>query len=396
MYFLLAVTGLLFVFYTAVILYYYSSWQAMPDDHPKNKLQRDITFSVIIPARNEEANIGRLLESLSRQTYPKELYEVIVADDHSEDGTAGAVQQFKDVILIRLTEEGINSYKKKAIETGITAAGNEWIVCTDADCIVPPNWLQTFAALIAAADPVFIAAPVSLTRHGGQARGPVPFLFPQREKEYKGAGSWLLYIFQALDFLTLQGITAASVYKKKHNMCNGANLAYKRSVFFEAGGFKGIDNIASGDDMLLMHKIWKLYPDRIAYLKSKEVIVETEAASTWKAFFRQRIRWASKAKSYDDKRIFIVLLLVYLFNVSFLVLLIAAFFDIYYLYVLLALWTLKTFAEISFVSSVSRFFGQQKLMKYFFFFQPLHIAYTIIAGFFGSFGKYEWKGRRVK
>ncbi len=67
-------------------------------------------------------------------------------------------------------------------------------------------------------------------------------------------------------------------------MCNGANLAYKREVFYEVDGFKGIDNIASGDDMLLMHKIWKRYPNQIGYLKAKEAIVETEAAPTWKAF----------------------------------------------------------------------------------------------------------------
>ncbi|MCH5689775.1 hypothetical protein LWM68_39450 [Niabella sp. W65] len=82
----------------------------------------------------------------------------------------------------------------------------------------------------------------------------------------------------------MQGITGASVAGKKHNMCNGANLAYKREVFYEVDGFKGIDNIASGDDMLLMHKIWKRYPNQIGYLKAKEAIVETEAAPTWKAF----------------------------------------------------------------------------------------------------------------
>lgn len=382
MVFLLLIVLLLWAFYTVVIHYYNSSWRAMPDYQPENIVIPNIRFSVIIPARNEERNIGRLLESLSNQTYPGDLFEIIVIDDHSTDATAGVVRKFEKVKLVQLTDSGINSYKKKALERGIAVAQNEWIVCTDADCAAGPEWLQTFASFITHKDPVFIAAPVSLVQHFSPFKG--------------GGLGEVLYVFQALDFLTLQGITAAAVHTKKHNMCNGANLAYKRNIFYEVNGFKGIDNIASGDDMLLMYKIWKQYPDRIAYLKSKAVIIETEAAATWKAFINQRIRWASKAKSYDDKRIFAVLLLVYLFNFSFLVLLLASFFNTGYLYAFMSFWVLKTVIEYSFVSSVSKFFNLQQLMKYFFFFQPLHIAYTIIAGFLGSFGKYEWKGRRVK
>lgn len=340
----------------------------------------ETTFSVIVPARNEAANISRLLHSLQQQTYPPHLFEVIVVDDHSTDQTANIVQQCKGVRLLQLKEEGINSYKKKAIETGIVAAQNEWVVCTDADCITHPKWLETFASYIAEKKPVFIAAPVSF----------IPNLSPNKKRNK------ILFTFQSLDFLTLQGITAASVHSKKHNMCNGANLAYQRKVFFEVNGFKGIDNIASGDDMLLMHKIWKRYPDKIGYIKSNNSIIQTQPAPNWNAFFNQRIRWASKATSYDDKRIFVVLLLVYLFNISFLFLLIAAFFRIQYGYLLLGLWIIKTIVEFPFVASVSTFFNKQHLLKYFFFFQPLHIAYTITAGFFGSFGKYEWKGRRVK
>ena len=179
-------------------------------------------------------------------------------------------------------------------------------------------------------------------------------------------------------------------------MCNGANLAYRKEAFYEVGGFKGIDDIASGDDMLLMYKIWKKYPDGVHYLKSKEAIIETLSADSWKAFFNQRIRWASKAKYYEDKRIFSVLLLVYLFNISFLFLFITALFSIQYLYFLLALWVLKTIIEFPFISKVSHFFNKQNVLKYFFFFQPLHIFYTILAGFLASFGKYEWKGRRVR
>lgn len=346
-----------------------------------------IKFSVIIPARNEEKNIGRLLQSLQQQKYSKNFFEVIVVDDHSEDKTAAIASAFfagGSALLqggVRSGADAVNSYKKKAIETGIAAAQNEWIVCTDADCIVPENWLANFAAFIQEKNPVFIAAPVCLIP--GHTFG-------------TGESKTAVYIFQSLDFMILQGITGASVYKKVHSMCNGANLAYRKDIFYEVNGFKGVDDIASGDDMLLMHKIWKKYSENVAYLKSQEVIVQTNAAPTSNQFFNQRIRWASKAKYYDDKRIFAVLMLVYLFNLSFLVLLVASFFSLKYLYLLIFLWIAKTLIELSFITSVSRFFGNQKLLRYFFFFQPLHIAYTIISGFLGSFGKYEWKGRKVK
>ncbi len=372
------ITFLLFVLYAGVILYYTISWKQIPE-FTALPTKTSLTFSIIIPARNEEHNIGGLLQSILRQNYPKDLYEVIVVDDHSHDKTADIVKKYEGVILISLHSDAINSYKKKAIETGIASAKNEWIVCTDADCWVPENWLQNIAALATSKEAVFIAAPVKL----------VPDYLHKKEKK-------AVHLFQALDFLVLQGITAASVYKNIHSMCNGANLAYKKDAFYKVQGFKGIDTIASGDDMLLMYKIWKQYPGQVLYLKSKKAIVETLAAKNWKDFLNQRIRWASKATNYDDKRIFIVLVLVYLFNFSFLILLSASFFDMKYLLALAIFWIAKTLVELPFITGVSRFFSKERLIIYFFFFQPAHIAYTIIAGLLGSIGNYEWKGRIVK
>lgn len=362
----------LFAIYSLLIIYYWLAWRSIPDlepsaTSPKTKL------SVIIPARNEEANIALLLEALQQQTYPGELFEVIVVDDHSADSTADIVRKFPSVKLVQLKEEGINSYKKKAIESGITAATGDLLITTDADCVPPPDWLKTIAGFREEKKSVFIAAPVVID-----------------------CNSSLLQVFQAMDFMVLQGITGAAVDKKKLTMCNGANLAYERRVFNEVNGFAGIDHIASGDDMLLMHKIWKKYPDQVHYLKSKDAVVTTQPMKTWKTFFNQRIRWASKAKNYDDKRIFPVLLLVYLFNLSFLALAVAGFFCSYYWFYLGALWIAKTVIEFPFFISLSNFFGKQWAIKFFFFFQPLHIIYTIVSGLFGQFGKYEWKGRRVK
>lgn len=125
-------------------------------------------------------------------------------------------------------------------------------------------------------------------------------------------------------------------------------------------------------------------------------MVTTAPATSWPAFFHQRIRWASKADRYQDKRIFRVLLLVYLMNACFLVLGIAAFWKSTWLFFLLLLLVAKTLIEFPFVHSAARFFGQQQLMWYFPLLQPLHILYTLIAGWLGKFGSYKWKGRTIK
>jgi len=367
-----SITILLFVSYSILIFYYRQSWRSIPD-FISTRVPLT-TISVIIPAKDEEENIGNLLLALQKQSYPKNLFEVIVINDHSTDRTAGVVGQFPGVLLVELKNGQLNSYKKKAIETGIAAATNELIVTTDADCIPSPEWLKTIAAFKEQTNAVFIAAPVILSAEQNN----------------------FLSTFQLLDFLVLQGITGASVYKEIHSMCNGANLAYEKKVFYEAGGFEGIDEIASGDDMLLMHKIREKNPGKIRYLKSKEAIVSTRPMRTWKDFFNQRIRWASKATYYKDKRIFWVLLLVYLFNLSFLLLLIAGFWHYQYWIYLIGLWIAKTIVEFPFVAGVASFFSKRSLLKYFFFFQPFHIFYTLIAGWLGQSGKYEWKGRKVR
>jgi cellulose synthase/poly-beta-1,6-N-acetylglucosamine synthase-like glycosyltransferase len=179
-------------------------------------------------------------------------------------------------------------------------------------------------------------------------------------------------------------------------MCNGANLAYTKSAFIEVNGFERIEEIPSGDDMLLMHKIYVRYPDKVLYMKNADAIVTTVPESTWKNFLHQRIRWASKAVHYKDKRIIYVLALTYLVNLCYLVLAVAAVIKIYWLSFLLLLLLAKVLIEFPFVNAAAIFFHQQKLMKYFPLLQPIHIAYIVVSGWLGRFGSYEWKSRIIK
>lgn len=375
------ITIILLAIYACLIFYYRHSWLQIPafkqvtssEDMPLTPI------SVIIPARNEEENMRDCLESVLNQSYPNNRFEVIVVDDFSTDGTAEIVKTFsgKNVRLISLSdqlEEGeINSYKKKAIEVAIQNATGDLIITTDADCIASPKWLETIASFYQKNNSAFIAAPV---------------IFYEEDS--------FLKIFQSLDFMTLQGITGASVHKKFHSMCNGANLAYEKKVFAEVNGFKDIDHIASGDDMLLMHKIFKKYPDRVHFLKSSKAVVRTKAAETLLEFFNQRIRWASKADKYSDKRITAVLFLVYFLNAWILFLGICSMFNAAVFTTFIIALIIKTIVELLFLYPVTKFFNKVKLLWWFPGAQPFHILYTVIAGWLGKFGSYKWKERKVK
>ncbi|MBI5858880.1 MAG: glycosyltransferase [Sphingobacteriales bacterium] len=362
----------IFTLYAAAMLNYWLAWKHIPV-FVRNEKTAPVKISIVVPARNEEKKIDTLLQDLQAQAYPKDLFEIIIVDDHSSDATAEIVKSFPGIKLVQLSGLAINSYKKKAIETGIMVAEKDWIVTTDADCRVGSKWLGNIAGFIEEKKPVFVAAPVMLNCNHS-----------------------LLQIFQAIDFMVLQGVTGAAIHKKMHSMGNGANLAYERKAFLDVKGFTGIDHIASGDDMLLMHKIERQFPGKTAYLKSKEAIVSTEPMKTWKSFLNQRIRWASKARQFEDKQVYAVLMLVYFFNLLFPVLIIAGFYNYFYWQLLGGFWIGKTLSEWPLVYSTASFFDKQKFLKYFFFFQPLHIAYTILSGFLGQLGRYEWKGRRVK
>lgn len=375
---LFIISILFLLLYASLLVFYRVGWSSVPNFSTRNP-KPETRITIIIPARNEENNLPGLLDSLKEQSYPTQLFQVLLIDDHSTDGTASVASRYPFVTCLSLQhfigDTGINSYKKKAIEIGIEHSKGELIITTDADCIVPEKWLETIATFYEEKKSAFIVMPVAIN-----------------------CSAKPIEIFQALDFMSLQGITAASVHKKMHSMCNGANLAYTRKAFDRVNGFKEIDNIASGDDMLLMHKIAKQFPGSIHYLKSESVIVQTEPVHSIKAFFNQRIRWASKADKYDDKSIFWVLLVVYLLNVLLLLLPVISLINGHWLMVIYSLFlvAVKTICELVFLFPVAKFFGKQKLLWAFPLAQPFHIIYTVVAGWLGKFGSYKWKGRNVK
>jgi len=376
----LIITTLLVLAYCWLILQYRKWFRRLQIFKPATDISPVTSFSIIIPARNEAKGIEHCIRTILNSTYPASLTELIVVDDHSTDNTAEIVLQlqheYSNLQLIHLEEyldgNPMNAYKKKAIEVAISKTKGEWIITTDADCNAPAQWLHLYDAYIQQNKPVFVAAPVMFTHTTG-----------------------VLSLFQLLDFMSLQGITAAAVSAGYHTMCNGANLAYRKDVFYEVGQFKGIDELASGDDMLLMYKIKQQYPGRLGYLFHSGAIVTTEPMHSWSSFINQRIRWASKADRYKDKSVFRILALVYAVNLALLILLPVNLFVEGEIAHWLTLLLIKTIIELSFMRLIARFYQQQDVLLYFPLMQPLHLLYTVIAGWLGKFGTYKWKGRKV-
>ncbi|MFT3950114.1 MAG: glycosyltransferase [Agriterribacter sp.] len=376
---IIIIPAILLIAYYFLIGYYYAAWMRITVFDNDQHTPASIKVSVIVPARNEALVIEDCLQSLLYQNYPDDLLQIIIVDDHSEDDTAAIVSKYVSgklqlISLNNYLEKGnIIAHKKKAIEIGIAECTGDLIITTDADCMAGKDWINTIVNFYISNKKSFIVAPVKI----------IP-------------GGTMLSIFQSIDFAIMQGITGASVYKNFHRMCNGANLAYEKKMFYAVNGFENIDHIASGDDMLLMEKIADKFPGSIAYIKSKPAIVETFAEKSWKQFFNQRIRWASKTKHYSDKRIIAALGLVYLLNLGLFVLLAGSIIKPALFICFVAFVFYKCIIEWAFVKDILRYFDLQAFMAVFPLFQPLHIIYIVVSGFFGSIGKYRWKGRVVK
>lgn len=99
-----------------------------------------MTFSVVIPARNEGKMLPHCLESLKRQKFPKDDIEIIVVDNNSKDKTAKIAKKFGVKVLFE-SKKGIAYARQK----GAQNAKGDIIVSIDADCELPPDFLKKIA-----------------------------------------------------------------------------------------------------------------------------------------------------------------------------------------------------------------------------------------------------------
>lgn len=370
-----AVSLALTFLYAFLVLFLKNGWRKIEPYVPL-LVKAHTPVSVLIAARNEEKSIHKTIEDILAQNYPAQLMELIVVDDHSTDRTAEIIASYanRGVKLIRLNEnEPLNSYKKKAITEAIHLATGELMVATDADCRMGPNWLISIVGLYQEKNYNLISAPVAF----------------HQEKS-------LFERLQTLEFLYLIGFGAAGIGNRKPSTCNGANLAYKKEVFLALGGFKGIDDLASGDDELFLHKVAKAYPGTIGFCKTLDACVYTHAKPNLKELIQQRRRWASKSVKYKDKKITVLAVCIWLFNFSLALNFVLGFFNPYFFELVLVQFAIKLTAELFFLEPLTAFAKQNSLLLYLPFLTVLHVIYFIYIGVVGNAGKYKWKGRLVK
>ena len=264
----------------------------------RNDLSAKTAFTIIVPFRNEAKNLPNLLQSFSQLNYPIHLIQIVMIDDFSKDDSVRIYNQWRmlhEAVDTTLLENMVlsNSPKKDALTRAIPIAKHDWVITTDADCLVDKNWLLTLDNYIQTNRPEMVVGAVM----------------------YKTKNNWFHH-FQQLDLMSLQGTTIGSFGIGKPFMCNGANFGYTKKFFTEIGGFGGINDIASGDDVLLLQKAIAVNKEKVHYLKNPDFIVKTKPENDLFKLFMQRVRWAGKTTGYSSGYAKLLAVVVLLMNLS--------------------------------------------------------------------------------
>ncbi|TXI66705.1 MAG: glycosyltransferase [Flavobacterium sp.] len=363
---ILGIVFLIYILFIGQLIYGFNRMKRFS----KKEFTPKTSFTIVVPFRNEKENLPNLLHSISLLNYPKELVEIILVDDDSEE--VFSVQDLVFSMKVIKNERKSNSPKKDAIETAIQVAKNDWIITTDADCLVQKNWLTTFDQYIQENEVEMVASGVCY--------------IPKSD---------FLSAFQNLDFLSLQGATIGSFGIGKPFMCNGANFAYSKQFFKELNGFQGNETIASGDDVFLLQKAVSFSPKKVGFLLAKESIVATKPVDTWSELFQQRVRWASKSTGYSSVYGKMLAIVVFSGNLawilSFLLWLVGFLLDqnIFMLFV-----ALKFLIDFILIYKTAIFFESK--LQYVLASSLLYPFFSVSVAVYSLFGNYNWKGRNFK
>ncbi|GEQ84520.1 glycosyl transferase [Patiriisocius marinistellae] len=332
-----------------------------------------IKFSIVIPFRNEQHRILPLLQSINKLKFPKSSFEIIFIDDASSDDSIFVINTSIDPTIDYqiLTNKNVSkSPKKDAITLAVSKAKNEWIITTDADCIVPQYWLETYAQFIDKKHPSLICGPIAYSSNNS-----------------------FLNKFQQLDALSLQWVGMGSFGYSKPIMANGANMAYRVTLFESLNGFEGNTNIASGDDIFMLEKAKKSNINGVKFLRVKNAIVFTQPEKNWKSVINQRVRWASKTSKVKNQFSQGIGLLVFLANAAIIIGVLWSVFNLSILWHVLIYFILKLILDAIALYQSASFFGIRlgfiSVVK-----SAIIYPFTTMIVVVGSIkGRYNWKGR---
>lgn len=332
-------------------------------------LQQNV--SILIAARNEGANIEKLLQSLYNQTFSKDKFEIIIVDDHSDDETFEIAENFRksfpEMNLKVLKATGFG--KKQAISQALHTAENELVMVTDADCELPERWIEAMVGYFMKNNLKMLLGPVLLS--------PANSLFEK---------------LQVLEHLSLIASTAGSAAIGMPVMCNGANMMYDRQAALDVEKYRTDMTIASGDDMFLMERFIKHYGSQsVKFFLDNEAIVKTETKPDLKSFFRQRRRWASKTKAYTNWKIIATALIVLMFNLSIVFFFVAGFFmPVFWCFFVLYI-IMKSLIDFPVLKRITHFMKQQTLLRWMFPLEFVYPFYVVFTAFSGLVTNVKWK-----
>ena len=338
---------------------------------PKTEIDKTIPqkkISILIPFRNEENTLDALLKSIQHLEYNSDNFEILLIDDESTDASVKIIKRWQDKIpnLKILNNHRVsNSPKKDAIQVGVRGAQFDFIITTDADCVLPKNWLLAYNTIIHQKKSFFVAGPIALNSQKN---------FVEQYQKY--------------DNLSLIGVTMGSFGIQQPMMCNAANMGFDKNVYLQIESHH--NNIASGDDVFTLENFVKQFPKKVHYLNTTDALVVTKAENNWKSVIQQRIRWAAKSTHYKSLFTKTIGLLVLITQLSIVVGLIFKPFFTFYLLLL------KIGIDLIIILITSKKLKQKISILQYVLMGILYPFLNTYIGIKALFGGYHWKGRNFK
>ncbi|MBI3518150.1 MAG: glycosyltransferase [Bacteroidetes bacterium] len=332
-------------------------------------------ISIVISARNEADTIELCLRQIIKQEFPKTGFEVILVDDDSKDSTYDiAFQTLKDSGLsYQLIQQTEHHGKKQNLALAIQKSRGSVIITSDADIVYRSvNWLSTISDYFKVYAPNLLIMPIDFESRSG-----------------------FLETFQIVENIALTGITAGYSGLQKPFMCNGANLAFKKTAYEHVNGYESHLHITSGEDVFLLEDLKKLNPAAIHYGAMRDLIIKTRSQTTFKSLFNQRVRWAYKAKYNTNKLNLFAGFIVMAANILFLALLVAILKKSVIIPYLSIFALAKCVFDFLLLFLASDFLGRAKFIVWLIPFECVYWLYAFLVGTASLFFKPYWKEKKI-
>ncbi len=226
---------------------------------------------VIIPFRNEENNLDKLIESIEKLSHLPSQFLFI--NDHSSDNSIDKINQLcsripYEILSLPFSKSG----KKEAIRLGINHIKCDYILTWDADIEVPTNYFKKIE-LLPKSDLHIL---------------PIKMIGENFKENY----------FESDHAITNAINNSISGWKRPF-IASGANLLFRQESFFKADQYHNHSHIASGDDLFLLRD-FREKNFSINLSNESELTVITNSPKTINEFINQRLRWIGKGKEVND------------------------------------------------------------------------------------------------